>query len=523
MCTQRKGFRVLRTEAVDQLGPQQPGRAHLRDLHEDVHADGPEEAQPRGERVDVEAGIEACPQVLDAVRQRVRELEIGGRAGFLDVVAGDRDRVELRHPRGRVAEDVADDPHRRGRRVDVGVADHELFEDVVLDRPGELLRRHPLLLGGDDVEREDRQHRAVHRHRDAHPVERDAVEELAHVVDRVDRDAGHADVAADAHVVAVVAAVGGQVEGDRQALLAGGEIAAVEGVGLLGGGEAGVLADGPRLGRVHRRVRARAGTAGSPGQVSQEVQVLGVFRRCRAGRARCLPGSARRARTGPCRPPRAPRRPSVSSAAGDRLSSGVPRKSGTAQSKVARDESSVVIAQPPARRAAVPGWRRRRIRGTGTCRSWRRAPPWPGPPAARSSPRPGGAHQRRRAAEAAYASSVPQRQATVVRACSASARSASVAASPGLTRSRTARRCRPAAAGRRRRSTGRRPPAASPSGTSSTVGGVTVRGGEVVGAFAHRFVTLGPADAWQPAGRDRRRVAREPAASRRAAGTRSRR
>ena len=41
MCPQRKGFRVLRAEAVDQLGPQQPGRAHLRDLHEDVHADAP--------------------------------------------------------------------------------------------------------------------------------------------------------------------------------------------------------------------------------------------------------------------------------------------------------------------------------------------------------------------------------------------------------------------------------------------------------------------------------------------------
>ena len=69
-----------------------------------------------------------------------------------------------------------------------------------------------------------------------------------HVEDRVDGDAGHADVAGHARVVGVVAAVGGQVEGDRQALLAGGEVAAVERVGLLGGGEAGVLPDGPRAG-----------------------------------------------------------------------------------------------------------------------------------------------------------------------------------------------------------------------------------------------------------------------------------
>ena len=76
----------------------------------------------------------------------------------------------------------------------------------------------------------------------------------ARVVDRVDRDPGHADVALHPRVVGVVAAVRGQVERDAQALLAGGEVAPVERVGLLGGGEAGVLPDRPRLGRVHRRV-----------------------------------------------------------------------------------------------------------------------------------------------------------------------------------------------------------------------------------------------------------------------------
>ena len=109
-----------------------------------------------------------------------------------------------------------------------------------------------LLLGGDDVAGQHRQHRAVHRHRHRHLVERDAVEEDLHVLDRVDRDAGLADVADDARVVAVVAAVGGEVEGHRQAHLPGGEVGPVEGVRFLGGGEAGVLADGPGPVRVHR-------------------------------------------------------------------------------------------------------------------------------------------------------------------------------------------------------------------------------------------------------------------------------
>ena len=204
--------------------------------------------QPRRELVDRQARVEAGADVLDAVGQRVGQLEVGRRPGLLDVVAGDRDRVEARHPLRRCTEDVADDPHARRGRVDVGVADHELLEDVVLDGPRELLRLHPLLLGRRDVERHHRQHGAVHGHRHRHLVERDAVEERARVVDRVDRHPGHADVAAHPRVVGVVAAVGREVEGDRQALLAGREVAAVERVGLLGGGEAGVLADRPRLG-----------------------------------------------------------------------------------------------------------------------------------------------------------------------------------------------------------------------------------------------------------------------------------
>ena len=75
----------------------------------------------------------ARAHVLDAVGQRVAELEVGRRARLLHVIAGDRDRVELRHVLGGVGEDVRHDAHRGLGRIDVGVAHHELFEDVVLD------------------------------------------------------------------------------------------------------------------------------------------------------------------------------------------------------------------------------------------------------------------------------------------------------------------------------------------------------------------------------------------------------
>ncbi len=297
MGAQRQRLGVRRREVLlHQLRPEQPRRAQLGDLHEEVHADRPEEAEPGGERIDVEAHRPAGPHVLDAVGERVGELEVERRPRLLHVVAGDRDRVEPGHLGRGVGEDVRDDPHRGGRRVDVGVADHELLEDVVLDGPGELVVADALFLGGDDVQRQHRQHGAVHGHGDRHPVQRDAVEEHPHVEDRVDRHPGHADVAGDAGVVGVVAAVGREVERDRQALLSGGEVAAVEGVGVLGGGEPGVLADRPRLVDVHRRVRAaqERGDTGVGVEEVEAVEVLGAVDRRDVDALRCRPLRRRR-------------------------------------------------------------------------------------------------------------------------------------------------------------------------------------------------------------------------------------
>ena len=104
-------FGFFGVEALHDAAPQQARRAHLGDLEIEVHADGPEEAQPAGELVDVQALGQRRLHVLLAVGQREGQLQRLVRAGLLHVVAGDRDRVELRHVLRRVLDDVADDPH----------------------------------------------------------------------------------------------------------------------------------------------------------------------------------------------------------------------------------------------------------------------------------------------------------------------------------------------------------------------------------------------------------------------------
>src|SRR3546814_9172145 len=81
-----------------------------------------------------------------------------------------------------------------------------------------------------------------------------AGEQDLHGPGRVYRDARLADVAGDARMVAVIAPVGCEIEGDRDAMLPGGEVAAVEGVRFLGGREAGILADRPGPAGVHGRI-----------------------------------------------------------------------------------------------------------------------------------------------------------------------------------------------------------------------------------------------------------------------------
>ncbi len=169
----------------------------------------------------------------------------------MHVIAGDRNRIELRHLLRRVFDDVGDDAHRRRWRIYIGVAHHELFQNVILNGAGEFFGRNALLFTRDDEIRHDRDHGAVHRHRHAHLVERNAGKEDFHILDGIDGHTRLADIARHARMIAVVTAMGGEIERHRQAHLTRGQILAIEGVGFLGGGETGILAHGPGPAGIH--------------------------------------------------------------------------------------------------------------------------------------------------------------------------------------------------------------------------------------------------------------------------------
>ena len=100
--------------------------------------------------------------------------------------------------------------------------------------PRSFSRGDALLLADELVEQQQDRRRRVDRHRGRDLVERDLVEADPHVLDRVDRDPGPADLAVAERVVGVAAELGRQVEGHREAGRAVLDQVAVALVGVLG-------------------------------------------------------------------------------------------------------------------------------------------------------------------------------------------------------------------------------------------------------------------------------------------------
>ena len=215
-----------------------------------------EEGEPRRERVDVEAALETCLDVREAVGEREGELLGGVRARLADVVARDRDRVHERQPLGAPLDHVHDEPHRRLGREDPLLLRDVLLEDVRLDRPAELRARDALLLADAGVEREQHRRRRVDRHRRRDLAERNPREERLHVLQRVDRHPLATDLAQRPGVVRVIAHQRRHVERGRKAGLPVPEQVAEALVRLRRRPEARELPHRPQPPPVHRRIDA---------------------------------------------------------------------------------------------------------------------------------------------------------------------------------------------------------------------------------------------------------------------------
>ena len=153
-----------------------------------------------------------------------------------------------------------------------------------MDRAGQLAGWHTALFTCGDDHRQQHAGRCVDGHADADLVQRDAVKQRFHVGQRFDRYASLADLARRQRIVAVVADLGRQIEGDAQAGLSLAQQVLEALVGFGGGAVARVLAHGPEAAAVHRRLHAAGeGVLAGEAELVEIPLLLSFVGRLRAG------------------------------------------------------------------------------------------------------------------------------------------------------------------------------------------------------------------------------------------------
>ena len=123
------------------------------------------------------------------------------------MIPANADAVKARHMSGRVGKNIADDPHTRSGRIDIGVTHHELLEDIILDGTAQLSGGNTLLLGRNNVESHNGNNGPVHSHGNRHLIQRNLIKEDLHILYGINRYSSLAYIPSHPFMIAIVAAV----------------------------------------------------------------------------------------------------------------------------------------------------------------------------------------------------------------------------------------------------------------------------------------------------------------------------
>ena len=210
---QHHGFRIFRVELAHEAMPQETGGPEHGDLHEEVHSHAKEKRQPRGKRVNIQPRIHGRADIFHSVRQGESGLKHGIRTRFHHVIAADADGVVFGHVLRTISDDVGHDPHGRRGRINIGVPGEVFLEDVILNCPHEMLLFDTLFFRSHNVASENGKHRTVHGHGHRHLIQGNLIKKNFHILDRIHRNPGFADITCNPGMIRIIAPVRGKVKG----------------------------------------------------------------------------------------------------------------------------------------------------------------------------------------------------------------------------------------------------------------------------------------------------------------------
>ena len=206
---------VFGREAIaHDASPEAPRGAILRDFFEQIVVRVEEEGELRSKGIDVEPGVNRGLHIRDRIRQRERNFLNGRRAGFADVVPGDRDGVPLGKFCAAPGENIGHDTHRGAHGIYVRAAGDVFLEDIVLHRAGKFRQAGALLFCNRDIQAKKNRGGGVDGHRSGNVFERNSVEKRLHVFQRINRHADFSDFAKRQRVIGIHADLCRQIESD---------------------------------------------------------------------------------------------------------------------------------------------------------------------------------------------------------------------------------------------------------------------------------------------------------------------
>ena len=177
MCSKRKGFWILRIELFYNFCPKHTGSTHFCDFHKVIHSYSPKKGEARSKIIDLQSGFNSCADIFQTICQSICQFNICSGTCFLHMIARNRNAVKLGHMLSGIFKNIRNNTHRRGWRIDVCIPNHKFLKDIILNRALQLFGLNALFFGSYDVKCQNRKYRAVHRHRNAHFVQRDLIKQ----------------------------------------------------------------------------------------------------------------------------------------------------------------------------------------------------------------------------------------------------------------------------------------------------------------------------------------------------------
>ena len=179
--------------------------------------------------------------------QREGQFLFRRRPRFLQVIGTDVHRVPFGQMPLGIGGDIGDHPQRGFRRADIGPAREIFLDDVILHRAVQGSDIGALFFGHGDVKRQQPGGGGVDCHRGVHLLQRDIRKQHPHVAQVGHRHADLAHLAPAEFMITVIAGLGRQIEGHRQAGLPLGKIGPIERVRGFGGRMPGIGPEKPGL------------------------------------------------------------------------------------------------------------------------------------------------------------------------------------------------------------------------------------------------------------------------------------